>query len=57
MIKCRYAWQLEELLGGAKSGDLRVLQVLLGDDEPAVSRWLKQHRWEQLDLLDGGADG
>lgn len=50
-------WQLEELLGGATSSDLRVLQTVLKDDEPEVSRWLKQHRWEQLELLESGLDG
>ncbi|WP_416334388.1 TniQ family protein [Achromobacter insolitus] len=50
-------WQLEEVLGGATSSDLRVLRAVLKDDEPEVSRWLTQHRWEQLDLLEGGQDG
>ncbi|MFF7058093.1 TniQ family protein [Achromobacter spanius] len=49
-------WQLEELLGGATSSDMRVLRALLGDEEPAVGRWLKQQRWKQLDLLEGGVD-
>lgn len=51
------AWQIEELLGGANSGDLRVLQALLGEEEPTVSRWLKQHRWVQLDLLERDVNG
>ncbi|WP_244976862.1 hypothetical protein ACUDCK_24325 [Achromobacter sp. CF-sbj1-Ac2-l] len=51
------AWQLEELFGGANSSDLRVLQALLGEEEPTVSRWLKQHRWVQLDLLERDVNG
>lgn len=51
------SWNIEELLGGATQGDLRILWSLLGCSDPSAVRWFAHQRWQPLELLDEDEDG